>query len=221
MRGRKIIWRLNPYYKYTLTSEGDFEESACSSSASQYYKSKHDLHHSTSVLLAAFDIYTKKSTFLIYHLPSPKVGLADAFFWDDQAILVVLEQLATHPKGQNDMVLLAVNSCDINKTRAEQTPWYGTKGVNDKTIVFYPQDGSLSDVAWSWIQEDDITTARFGHDDPYVKICGDENFVVLFGKKYGMMVWCFEKDVELPVSWSRFGPDVEEDLKCHHPLDSL
>jgi hypothetical protein len=44
---------------------------------------------------------------------------------------------------------------------------------------------------------------------------GDDEFVVLFGK-YGYVVWCFDKEVKLPISGTRLDGAILEDLR--HPL---
>jgi hypothetical protein len=84
-------------------------------------------------------------------------------------------------------------------------------------IAFYWEGECKSTIGTKPTPPIEIARAR---GDNFFCVRGDDDFVVLFAR-HGFVVWCFEKDTRLPVSWSKSDSMVSDEVRNQHQESDL
>ena len=197
------------------------------------------------LLVVKFD--TRRNMFSTgsYHLPDKPhqhlstifrnhVNLDQPHIWRDQALLPVYtidSSIRNSAPSVNQIIAMGINNCsEIQKPSL--IPWYGRLGPEDTQIFRTWDDSRLGDcgTAFCWIggmgfAEDARKTLYTSHtrlqqSDNTRMMRGDDDFVVLFGGA-GYVVWCFDKDMSLPVTASPLDPALQSYPLPPGPLHPL
>jgi len=127
-----------------------------------------------------------------------------------------------HVTDNNQMLVLAINArIDSQLRRPELT--------RDEKVMPIHKQFQRPQIAFYW--EGEYNSTKFTTPAPPIEIArargdnffcirGDDNFMVLFAQ-YGFVVWCFEKDTILPVSWSKSDSMVSDEVRNQHQESDL
>jgi hypothetical protein len=123
---------------------------------------------------------------------------------------------------ESQMLVLAINGCIDSRFRYTELP-------RDRAVIPIHEQFRRPAIAFYWAGEckstigtkpaPPIDIARAPGPNLFC-VRGDDDFVVLFAWS-GFVVWCFERDTKLPVSWSRSDSLVSDEVRTKHRESDL